>query len=140
MSAILLTAGAVVTVRGEDLYNPFPQAIPIDCGDCPGCGGARGLACGACHGEGCAVCEGTGDIQCGLCNAEAELAASYVHGRGIPGFPEPTMCGEAGPIPHVMGTITCPRCVWITSNPDALAKRAGELLEQYGEPKEGARC
>ena len=129
------------TVDGEELYNPFPERILFyKPGDCDTCDGSRVVACSACKGDGCDACEG-GDVEpCPTCNPDGELMGAAVHGRGIPGYPEPTMCGDVGPVPYVVGAITCPRCKHISGDPSALARRAEKLSEQYGPPQEGARC
>lgn len=138
---IIIPPGTVYTVAGEELYNPFPQQIHFyKPGTCDTCNGSHAVVCSVCKGDGCDACDG-GDVEpCPTCNPEGELMSAAVHGRGVPGYPEPTLCGDVGPVPHVVGAITCPRCNHIAGNPAALARRAEKLREQYGQPQEGARC
>ena len=55
-----------------------------------------------------------------------------VHARGIPGYPEPTLCGAAGVTLEVCGEITCPDCIEILFDLEKLAARAEALQAQYG--------
>jgi hypothetical protein len=56
------------------------------------------------------------------------------HALPIPGYPEPSLCGEAGDVVETVGEVTCPRCVAIAGDVEQLVQRVEALERKYGPP------